>query len=105
VYWSLWPDGRIERIQEGTDGPPLALPGTPLVTAGSAPSPLVCWLVTRDGRVLRTVNAADFQTTQFSLRQVPLVSIEAVDADTATVATGDGRTFVTNDAGATWRQN
>lgn len=103
VIWRISSNGRVERWGvEGTMWTGMALPGAALVTAGSAPSSLVCWLVTRDGRVLRSVNALDFQQTAFAV-PVALDAVQAVDADRATVTSTDGRTFVTTDGGATWQ--
>lgn len=70
-------------------------------TAGSAPSSSVCWLVGRGGAVARTVDGRTWQRLTFPA-QTDLSSIQASDAQIATVLTADGRTFATTDGGNTW---
>ncbi len=80
--------------------PQLADPGA-VLTAGSAPSDVVCWLVGRAGAVLRTSDG-----TTWARLPAPapddLVQIEAEDARTATVTTAGGVSFRTVDGGQTW---
>jgi photosystem II stability/assembly factor-like uncharacterized protein len=71
------------------------------LTAGSAPSPSIVWIVGRSGLVLVTTDARTFRRTPFP-ETADLVAVTAVDARRATVATADGRRFATADAGATW---
>jgi photosystem II stability/assembly factor-like uncharacterized protein len=103
---------------------------TPL-TAGSAPSATVCWLVGADGTVLVRADAAitidgvrmvaggrggggggrggggavgqGWRRIDFP-EKTELSSIVAIDALTATVKTTDGREFRTTDGGRTWQK-
>jgi len=71
------------------------------LTAGSAPSSTVCWVVGRGGTVLLSADGRTWRRVAFP-EPTDLSAIQAADARTATVTTADGRTFVTSDAGATW---
>jgi Photosynthesis system II assembly factor YCF48 len=73
---------------------------TPL-TAGSSPSPGVCWLVGRNGVVLLTTDGETWRTLP-SPEAIDLVAVTALDGSRATVATSAGRTYRTQDAGRTW---
>ena len=102
AVWRVAPSGAIEHSRDG--GAiwivQLADPGA-VLTAGSAPSDLVCWLVGQAGAVLRTSDG-----TTWARLPAPapddLVHIEAVDAQTATVTTAGGGSFRTFDGGQTW---
>jgi hypothetical protein len=72
------------------------------LSGGSSPSPSVCWLVGPRGIVLRTTDGRSWTRIPFP-EAVPLTSIRATDNQTATVTTEDGRQFVTEDGGRTWR--
>ncbi|HYM21919.1 MAG TPA: YCF48-related protein [Vicinamibacterales bacterium] len=72
------------------------------VTAGSAPSPNVCWLVGRRGTVMRTIDGTTWTRVAFP-ETVDLVAVRAADDKNATVTTADGRTFATADGGSTWK--
>jgi cytoskeletal protein RodZ len=71
------------------------------LTAGSAPSESVCWLVGRSGTVLRSTDGETWALVWFP-ELVDLVAITASDAQTASATTADGRTFRTADGGRTW---
>jgi hypothetical protein len=73
---------------------------TPL-TAGSSPSPNVCWLVGRNGVVLLTTDGETWRTLP-APEATDLVAVTALDGSRATVATSAGRTYLTQDAGRTW---
>jgi photosystem II stability/assembly factor-like uncharacterized protein len=94
--------GHVERTTNGgTSWQPATLPETATLTGGSSPSPSVCWLVGRTGAIYLTSDGLRF------LRVPPpdrtdFVSIQAIDDQRATVITIDGRTFRTEDQGATW---
>ena len=76
--------------------------GQPFVlTAGSASSQNLCWLVGRDGAVFLSRNGLTFERVAFPHR-VHLRSVQAIDALRAVVTAEDGRTFSTSDAGLTW---
>jgi len=72
------------------------------VTAGSAPSPSVCWLVGRGGSVWITTDGRNWRRVTFP-EPVDLAGVRATDANTAAVTSTDGRVFRTTDGGATWR--
>jgi photosystem II stability/assembly factor-like uncharacterized protein len=71
------------------------------ITSGSAPSATVCWLVGREGTVLRTTDGINWQRVNFP-EQVDLVAVGAVSAQTATVTAADGRVFATANGGQSW---
>ena len=73
------------------------------LTAGTAPSATVCWLVGRNGVVLLTMDGRTWRRVPFP-EITDLSGVRTVDAGgrVASVSTADGRTFVTIDAGATW---
>lgn len=73
------------------------------VTAGTAPSATVCWLVARGGGVFVTDDGRTFFRARFP-EIVNLVGVSATSRAAATVTTDDGRTFVTSDGGVSWRQ-
>lgn len=70
-------------------------------TAGSAPSPLVCWLVGLAGAVQLTTDGTEFQPVPFP-ESVDLAGVDATSANSATVTAADGRQFRTDDRGQTW---
>ena len=71
------------------------------LTAGSAPSQLVCWLVGPRGIVLRSTDGSAWERVPFP-GQIDLASIRATDHLAATVRTPDGRVYSTVDGGKTW---
>ncbi len=71
------------------------------LTAGSASSSTVCWLVGRAGLVLRTTDGGTWQRVRFP-EAVDLTDVRATDGNAAVVTTSDGRTFATADGGQTW---
>ncbi len=99
---SQWRIGNGSEVQHSADGGSTwrtqATGVNVTLTAGSSPSPSVCWLVGPGGLVLITTDEGQ------SWRRVPfpvvtdLVSVRATDDRTATVVTSDGRTFVTSEA-------
>ena len=103
VRWRIHLDGAVEKSTIGGNtwdrinfDPP-----NPPVTGGVAPSADVCWLIGRNGVVLRTIDGAKFQPITFP-ETVDLRSISAIDGLHATVATSDGRTFKTENGGLSW---
>lgn len=104
VRWRLMPDGRLMRSPDGgRSWSVVAFDPAVAIGAGSAPSALVCWLVSGEGDVLRSVDGATFERTASPV-DAALVSIRAVDAIQATVVADDGRVFTTTDGGSTWRE-
>ena len=73
---------------------------TDTLTAGSSPSPSVCWLVGASGVVLLSTDGRSWNRVPFS-EKVDLRSVAATDSESATVTTADGRSFTTSD-GRTW---
>jgi photosystem II stability/assembly factor-like uncharacterized protein len=73
------------------------------LTAGAAPSAMVCWLVGRGGVVLLTTDGRTWRRVPFP-DMTDLSSVRATDAGAlvVSVSTADGRTFVTIDGGVTW---
>ena len=74
---------------------------TDTLTAGSSPSPSVCWLIGPSGTVLLSTDGRSWRRLPFP-ESVDLRSIAASDSDNATVTTADGRVFVTTDGGQSW---
>ena len=72
-------------------------------TAGSSPSPDVCWIVGRRGMALLSIDGRTWQMRRLPLT-VDLTAVDAIDAKTAVVTTADGRQFSTSDAGTSWAQ-
>jgi hypothetical protein len=93
----------IEHSQDsGRNWIPVRLTVSETITGGSAPGPLVCWIVGRQGLVLLATDGTNFTPLPFPER-VDLISITAADARGATVTAADGRTFHTDDSGRNWR--
>jgi hypothetical protein len=100
--WRLAPDGFVQYSANGGTTWELVPTGvsTPL-TAGSSPSPSICWLVGQAGAVSRTTDGRRWERVPFP-EAVDLVAVQAVDARSAVVTAADGRTFRTTDGGTTW---
>ena len=72
------------------------------LTAGSSPSPSVCWLVGRAGTVLRSTDGGrQWQRVAFPEAE-DLVAVRASSALAATVDLAGGRRLGTTDGGQTW---
>ena len=71
------------------------------LTAGSSPSPSVCWLVGPSGTIVLSTDGRSWRRLAFP-EAVDLRSVDATDSDSATVTTSDGRAFITDDGGRTW---
>ncbi len=101
VFWRFY-GSTIERSNDSVfwdtvfTGPGLTL------TAGSAPAATVCWIVGRQGVVLRAIDGKTFVRVM-SPSQSDLLVVRASDAQSASVTTIDGRTFETADGGTTWK--
>jgi hypothetical protein len=110
VRWRLHAGGpteppSISAVERSKDGGAswerVQVPATPLLSAGSAPTNTICWLVGRAGAVLLSTDGTTFrQVTKPT--EADLISVRALDARRATVRTNDGRTFTTTDGGLTW---
>jgi len=100
--WRVVAGGQVERSTTGGgQWEPTSLPEATTLTAGASPAPSVCWLVGRAGAVYVTTDGLRFTRVPFPER-TDFVSIQASDDSRATVITIDGRTFRTEDRGATW---
>ena len=104
--WRVLASGSVERSSPpGAPWEPVAIGlARTAVTNGAAPSPLVCWLVGRNGAVFLTIDGRSFTRIMFP-ETVDLASVRATSARDATVTTTDGRTFATMDGGRTWSRN
>jgi hypothetical protein len=103
IRWRVTGSGLVERAgsaDSGWERVELAA-GLDIVT-GAAPSGSVCWLVGRRGAVLRSTGNGSFERVAFR-EDVDLVAVTAADGRKATVTGSDGRTFATEDGGASWR--
>jgi photosystem II stability/assembly factor-like uncharacterized protein len=74
---------------------------TPL-TAGSAPSPTVCWVVGLRGVIVLSTDGQTWRRIDFPHPAADLIRVTASDSNTATVTAADGRVFRTVDGGRTW---
>jgi hypothetical protein len=101
--WRVLADGRVQRsLTAGAAWDAMAIDASLRLTAGSAPSPMVCWLVGPSGVVLRATDRLHFERLTFP-EMVDLVAVRAVNGQDASVTTRDGRVFATSDGGTTWR--
>jgi photosystem II stability/assembly factor-like uncharacterized protein len=92
----------VQRSTDGGAGWETQSTGTVAgLTAGAAPSPLVCWVVGRGGVVLLSTDGRSWRRVAFP-EATDLSTVRARDARAAAVSTADGRTFSTTDAGVTW---
>jgi photosystem II stability/assembly factor-like uncharacterized protein len=102
---NIWRVG-IDGIERSTDKGRMwirdQVPDAVNITAGSAPSASVCWMVGRSGLVLRYVASSGWARTT-SPAPVDFVAVSARDAERAVVTAADGRRFETADGGRTWR--
>jgi hypothetical protein len=101
--WRIVNGGRqLERSTSGGsqwETASLSSPG--VMTAGMSPASSVCWIVGRAGAVYVTTDGLRFVRVMFP-ESIDLVSVTATDDRHATVMSADGRSFRTDDHGATW---
>ncbi len=71
--------------------------------AGSAVSAKVCWVVGRDGTILRTTDGGYHWMSVDSPTHADLAGVTAQSADSATIRTTSGQQFSTADAGNNWK--
>lgn len=104
TLWRIAGDGTVSRSDDnGTtwrDQSPGASTSAHLL-AGSSPSPNVVWFAGAGGIIVVTIDGAAWQWRSLPER-VDVTGIAAVDGQTATATTRDGRRFVTHDGGLTW---
>jgi hypothetical protein len=103
VRWRIPAAGSVDRSIDGGMTWQTQSTGVPAtLTAGTAPSPTICWLVGPGGIIVLSTDGRTWQRVPFP-EAIDLASIRASDEVNATVTTADGRTFVTTDGGKTWR--
>lgn len=102
IRWRISVGRQVERSTTGgAQWEPVTIPVGVGLTAGSAPTPSVCWLVGRAGAVYLTTDGLRFERVPF-VEPLDLASVVAIDDRTATVTAVDGRVFRTTDRGITW---
>jgi photosystem II stability/assembly factor-like uncharacterized protein len=100
--WRILQGGAVQRSSDG--GATWQVQSTGIgetLSAGTSPSPSVCWLVGPNGIVLLSTDGLSWKRLAFP-EAVKLVAVRATDDKSATVTTSDGREFVTGDGGLTW---
>jgi hypothetical protein len=103
VRWRLLTAGDVARsIDGGMTWQTQSTGVSARLTAGSAPSPAICWLVGPGGIIVMSIDGQSWRRVPFP-EAIDLTSIRASDGVTATVTAADGRTFATTDGGKTWR--
>jgi photosystem II stability/assembly factor-like uncharacterized protein len=104
IRWRVVGQREIARTADGGSTWQSQSADVPLpLTAGSASSSTVCWLVGRAGLVLRTTDGGTWQRVRFP-EAVDLTAVKATDEKSAVVTTSNGRTFATLDGGQTWNK-
>ncbi len=105
--WRLWPGGKIERSTDNSRTWVQQKSGvTKDLTAGSAPSGKVCWVVGKAGTVLLTNDGGKHWKVIVSPIKEDVAGVFAQDDKHASIWTAShSQSFDTNDAGATWSAN
>ena len=105
LRWRLVPPSRVEHSTDGgmTWTLQIADAGAPM-SAGSSPSPSVCWIVGRGGAILRTVDGGETWERVTAPRQMDLTGVAAEDGRSARIDAVDGVSFRTEDGGVTWER-
>jgi photosystem II stability/assembly factor-like uncharacterized protein len=102
LRWRFGVGGSIERSDdEGKSWVAQKSGVTAELLAGACPSPTTCWIVGRNGTVLRTADGQTWSRTT-SPDGLDLVGVQASDDRTAIVSTAASGRFRTADAGQTW---
>ena len=100
-----WRIVSADRVDRSTDGGATwtrtALPAGAQVTAGASPAAGVCWLVGRDGLVLKTVDGVTWTRVLFP-EPLTLVAVRSTGADAAVATSDSGASLATSDGGRTW---
>jgi hypothetical protein len=104
MLWRFGPSGTIERSRDaGQSWQSQTSPITAELLAGSAPAENVCWIVGRDGTILRTTDGEHWEKI-FSPVVADWVAIDARSASLATITSRDTARYSTADGGRTWRR-
>lgn len=102
-----WRTGAPGVVEQSADGGATwqarPVPSPEVLTAGSSPSPDVCWLVGLNGAVLVLSGPEGWRRVTFPDAS-NLVAVEAADRNSATVRTSEGQRFSTVDGGKTWKK-
>lgn len=105
IRWRVLLSGLVEKtIDGGATWSRIVLDPALAITSGASPSNVVCWLVGKRGAVLRSTDGGTTFVRLKAPDSADLVSIDALDARTATVATSDGRRLTTTDGGQSWQR-
>jgi Photosynthesis system II assembly factor YCF48 len=101
----LWRVARLHEIEFSHDGGATWQQQTTeaelILTAGSASSSKVCWIVGRRGTILRTVDGETWQRIK-SPTPLDIVTVTTQDAGAASITAADGAVYITDDGGDTW---
>jgi hypothetical protein len=103
VQWRINGPGQVERSVDGMTWQTRSTSVSAVLTAGSAPSAAVGWMVGTKGVVLRTTDSGQTWTRVAFPEELDLVTVIAVDDKVASVTTATGRQLRTTDGGVTWR--
>ncbi len=105
--WRVWPGGKIEFSFDGSHTWVLQKSGvTTDLTAGSAPSEKVCWVVGKAGTVLLTTDRGKHWKQLATPIKENVAGEYAQDAKRASIWTASHeQSFETNDGGVTWAPN
>jgi photosystem II stability/assembly factor-like uncharacterized protein len=103
--WRVVTPSTVERsTDDGKTWTTVDLGSEPVsITNGAAPSRTTCWLIGRDGIVLRSGDGVTFARVTLP-EPLDLVSITATDLLHATVTASGARQFTTTDGGLTWAE-
>ena len=106
TFWTVGPGGRIERA--GADARQWSTQESGVeadLTAGSAPTEKICWVVGRAGTILRTTDGGEHWEKIASPLEVDWGSVRATDAKHAVISSvTTAVTYETVDGGIVWKR-
>ena len=107
VSWRVWPGGKIEYSFNNNRTWETQKSGvTTDLTAGSAPTAKVCWVVGKAGTILLTIDRGRHWKQLASPTKEDLAGAFAEDGKRASIWTASRKqSFATNDGGVTWFPN
>lgn len=105
--WRVWPHGKIEFSFDSSHTWEQQKSGVSTdLTAGSAPTNKVCWVVGKAGTILLTTDRGKHWNKLASPTNEDIEGVNAEDSKRASIWTPSHKhSFATNDAGATWSTN